>query len=726
MQRQALAALSKTERDQLAWTWAFTARPEQLIPAGDWTYWLVLAGRGFGKTRTGAETVRQWIKDGRRYVNLIGATAADARDVMVEGESGILAVCPKWERPEYKPSQRKLVWPTGAESLIFSADEPDRLRGPQHDALYCDEIAAWRYAESWQQAQMGLRLGHQPRVVITTTPRPTKLIRELIADPATHVTRGKTYDNRAHLAPSFFDAVLRRYEGTRLGRQEIDGEVLDDNPGALFRRDDIDKARVLRAPDLQRIVVAIDPAATSSEGADDTGIVAAGVALVDGVQHGYILHDLTCHDTPMGWAKRSVAAYADLKADRIIGEANNGGDMIEDLIRTVDASVSYRKVTATRGKQVRAEPIASLYEQCIAAGTLVKTASGEVPIEMVRCGDLVWTRDGLRTVTWSGQRGVEPTLDFTMEDGSKLSCTAEHRVFVEGRGFIHAEDIVPKCDMLLAWTKSTHAKIAESPSKASAASHVRLLFGGQPRESQCVSSGSLREFVSTRTKEVIGEAAGMLVQFFCTALFGRLRTVQSVKAGTSITSTAIQVTTRSATSRPSAWQTISAESMGSISRMLRKLWSGCHPSERSGGASEWPPSTFAMNAKPSFPALQREFDSAHRPVTRPIGIDSVKRGKPVPVYDLTVEGLPEFFAAGVLVHNCRIHHVGSLPKLEDEMCEWDPLDATARSPNRLDAMVWALTELMLNGPNTALIDYLKAHQGAQLQATTHGATSWRD
>jgi phage terminase large subunit-like protein len=438
VQRQALAALSKTERDQLAWTWAFTARPEQLIPAGDWTYWLVLAGRGFGKTRTGAETVRQWIKDGRRYVNLIGATAADARDVMVEGESGILAVCPKWERPEYKPSQRKLVWPTGAESLIFSADEPDRLRGPQHDALYCDEIAAWRYAESWQQAQMGLRLGHQPRVVITTTPRPTKLIRELIADPATHVTRGKTYDNRAHLAPSFFDAVLRRYEGTRLGRQEIDGEVLDDNPGALFRRDDIDKARVLRAPDLQRIVVAIDPAATSSEGADDTGIVAAGVALVDGVQHGYILHDLTCHDTPMGWAKRSVAAYADLKADRIIGEANNGGDMIEDLIRTVDASVSYRKVTATRGKQVRAEPIASLYEQG------------------------------------------------------------------------------------------------------------------------------------------------------------------------------------------------------------------------------------------------------------------------------------------------RIHHVGSLPKLEDEMCEWDPLDATARSPNRLDAMVWALTELMLNGPNTALIDYLKAHQGAQLQATTHGATSWRD
>lgn len=282
---------------------------------------------------------------------------------MVQGESGILACCPKWERPDYKPSQRKLIWPNGVESLIFTADEPDRLRGKQHDALYCDEIAAWRYPEAWDQAKLGLRLGTHPRAVIATTPRPTKLIRDLIADPATHVTRGKTHDNRANLAESFFSAVLKQYEGTRLGRQEIDGEVLDDNPGALWKRDDIDKSRVLTAPPLQRIVVAIDPAATSSDGADDTGIVAAGVAMVDGVQHGYILHDLTCHDTPMGWARKAVGAYTELRADRIIGEANNGGDMIEALVRTIDASASYRKVTATRGKQVRAEPVASLYEQ---------------------------------------------------------------------------------------------------------------------------------------------------------------------------------------------------------------------------------------------------------------------------------------------------------------------------------------------------------------------------
>lgn len=349
--------------EEISHHWQVIGRPEQQLPPGDWTYWLIKAGRGFGKTRTGAETVRQWIADGRRYVNLIGATADDARDIMVQGESGILAVCPRWERPEYKPSQRKLIWPNGAESLIFTADEPDRLRGKQHDGLWCDEVAAWRYADSWDQAKFGLRLGAKPQAVLTTTPRPTRLIREIMADPATITTNGSTYDNRANLAPSFFSAVLAKYEGTRLGRQEIAGEVLDDNPGALFKRADIDKARVLRAPEMTRIVVAIDPAATSTEGADDTGMVPAGVAMIDGVLHGYILADLTCHETPMGWARKAVGAYHELKADRVIGEANNGGDMIEAVIRSVDQNVSYRKVTATRGKDIRAEPVAALYEQ---------------------------------------------------------------------------------------------------------------------------------------------------------------------------------------------------------------------------------------------------------------------------------------------------------------------------------------------------------------------------
>jgi phage terminase large subunit-like protein len=340
--------------------WQAWARPEQLPPAGEWTYWLIKAGRGFGKTRTGAETVREWIQRGERYVNLIGATADDARDIMVQGESGILAICPTWERPDYKPSQRKLIWPNGAESLIFTADEPERLRGKQHSKLWADELAAWRYVDAWDQAKFGLRLGQTPQAVITTTPRPTRIVREIMADPATVITNGSTYDNRANLAPSFFSAVLKRYEGTRLGRQEIAGEVLDDNPGALFKRSDIDKARLLVAPELIRIVVAIDPAVTSTEGSDDTGIVAAGI---DNHGHGYILHDLTLHGSPETWAKVAVDAYRQLKADRIVAEVNNGGEMIESVIRAVDRNVPVRMVRATRGKDIRAEPVAALYEQ---------------------------------------------------------------------------------------------------------------------------------------------------------------------------------------------------------------------------------------------------------------------------------------------------------------------------------------------------------------------------
>jgi phage terminase large subunit-like protein len=319
-----------------------------------------MAGRGYGKTRTGAETARQWVKDGFQYVNLIGATADDARDIMVQGESGILAICPPWDRPEYKPSQRKLVWPSGAESLIFTADEPERLRGKQHEKLWADELAAWRYPEAWDQAKFGLRLGISPQAIITTTPRPTKLVREIIADSATHITRGNTMDNRANLAPSFFDAILKRYQGTRIGRQEIDGELLDDNPGALFRRGDIDAGRVKAAPSLTRIVVAIDPAVTNTEDSDETGIVVAGI---DGLGETHILADLSERNTPDGWARTAVKAYHDYNADRIIAEVNNGGDLVASVVRAVDRNVSYKEVRASRGKMIRAEPVAALYEQ---------------------------------------------------------------------------------------------------------------------------------------------------------------------------------------------------------------------------------------------------------------------------------------------------------------------------------------------------------------------------
>lgn len=339
--------------------WKRIARPEQMPPKGSHVFWLILAGRGWGKTRCGSEWVRAKARTSR-YVNIVAATAADARDICVEGESGILAVCPPWERPRYEPSKTRLTWPNGAVSLIFSADEPDRLRGKQHSDLWCDELAAWRYPEAWDQAKLGLRLGRRPQACITTTPRPAKAIRDMIDDPTCVVTRGRTMDNAKNLAPAFLASITARYEGTRLGRQELNAEILDDAPGALWKREQIDALRVVRAPELRRIVVAIDPAVTSTEGSDETGIVVVGIG-ADG--HGYVLEDLSCVASPDSWCRLAVQAYHRQKADRIVAETNNGGDLVESLLRTIDQAVAYRKVTASRGKAVRAEPVAALYEQ---------------------------------------------------------------------------------------------------------------------------------------------------------------------------------------------------------------------------------------------------------------------------------------------------------------------------------------------------------------------------
>ena len=356
-----MAELSHEEAEALLTDWGFWGRPDQLLPAGDWVTWLILAGRGWGKTRVGAETVRGWVKTSD-FVNLIGATADDARDIMIEGESGILAICPRLERPLYKKSERKLVWPNGATSLIFTADEPERLRGKQHGKLWADELAAWRYPEAWDQAQFGLRLGAKPQAVVTTTPRPTAIVKALLADPTTHITRGSTYDNKGNLAGAFLAKIITKYEGTRLGRQELNAEILDDNPGALWKRDQIDATRVARAPEMSRVVVGVDPAVTSKEDSDLTGIVAAGRDN-QSPPHFYVLEDASLIETPMAWARQVVKTYHDQQADRIVGEVNNGGDMVEAVIRSVDPNVAYTAVHATRGKAIRAEPIAALYEQ---------------------------------------------------------------------------------------------------------------------------------------------------------------------------------------------------------------------------------------------------------------------------------------------------------------------------------------------------------------------------
>lgn len=318
-----------------------------------------MAGRGFGKTRTGAEWARACIESGRYgRVALVAPTAADARDVMVEGESGVLAVCPPENKPLYEPSKRRITWKSGAIATVYSADEPDRLRGPQHDAAWGDELAAWRYPETYDMLMFGLRLGNDPKAVFTTTPRPVRLVRDLLLDTDCTVTRGSTYDNRSNLAPAFYKQIVKKYEGTRLGRQELYAEVLDDVEGALWTRSMIKAAATL--PDMTRVIVAVDPAVTSGEDSDETGIVVAGVG-VDG--SGYVLADRSCRLSPDGWAKRAVQAYIDFGADRIVAEVNNGGDMVESVLRTVDRSVPFTKVHASRGKRTRAEPVAALYEQ---------------------------------------------------------------------------------------------------------------------------------------------------------------------------------------------------------------------------------------------------------------------------------------------------------------------------------------------------------------------------
>jgi len=330
---------------------------------------LIQAGRGWGKTRVGAETVRFWKEQGYMRFALIAETPADARDVMIEGESGLLHISPPWDTPEYQPSKRRLVWKNGAMALIFSGANPEQLRGPQHEKAWCDEIFAWQYPqETWDMLLFGLRLGDNPQVVVTSTPKPSKLIKDLRADPSTKVTIGSTYENRVNLAKSFVHEILKRYEGTRLGRQELNAEILDDNPNALWSRSILESTRVMKQPPIKRIVVAIDPATTSENESNSTGIIVAGLGSDN---EGYVLEDGSMKGTPNAWASAAITLYHKYKADKIIAEANQGGDMIENTIHSIDKNVPFKKVHATKGKYTRAEPISSLYEQgrCHHVGT---------------------------------------------------------------------------------------------------------------------------------------------------------------------------------------------------------------------------------------------------------------------------------------------------------------------------------------------------------------------
>lgn len=374
-----LSNLTEAEAQALLYDWKAWARPDQIEPDGDWNTWLILAGRGWGKTKTGAETVRSWacgstpLSAGRyKRFALVAETAADARDVLVEGDSGILRCHPKEFRPHYEPSKRRLTWPNGSIATLYNATEPDQLRGPQHDAAWCDELAKWAYArETWEQLQFGLRLGRHPRALITTTPQSKPVLIEMLKDPTVHITKGRTMDNASNLASQFIDAIHKKFQGTRLGRQELDAELLTDIQGALWTRPMFDpdensgkRGRVpaKSLPDLKRIVVGVDPSGVSnaSDNGDYIGIIVAGV---DDHDHGYVLADRSMKGGPAEWGRAVAQAYHDFKADRIVAEANFGGAMVESTIRAVDSNLPVTRVHASRGKVIRAEPVAALYEQ---------------------------------------------------------------------------------------------------------------------------------------------------------------------------------------------------------------------------------------------------------------------------------------------------------------------------------------------------------------------------
>lgn len=353
-----LAAFTPEQQAVLQYEWEAWARPEQLAPPGHWLYWLTLAGRGWGKTRTTAEWARHKAKAlPSSHGAIISPTAADARDVMVKA---LLACSPTSEGCVYEPSKRRIIWKNGTTATVYSAEEPDRLRGPQHQWAVADELAAWQYAdEVWDMLLFTMRLGQAPQVAISTTPRPIPIVRRLLKDPGTVVTRGSTFDNAKNLSAVFIDAIKSRYEGTRLGRQELYAEVLEDVEGAPWTHRIIDECRVRVAPGLQRIVVAVDPAGSAKKTADETGIVVAGVSGDDG----YVLEDLSDRYSPADMARTAIDAYQRWNADRIVAEDNFGGKIIEDLIHLTDNTVPYRAVHASRGKIVRAEPVAALYER---------------------------------------------------------------------------------------------------------------------------------------------------------------------------------------------------------------------------------------------------------------------------------------------------------------------------------------------------------------------------
>jgi phage terminase large subunit-like protein len=348
--------------------WREIARPEQIMPEGNWFIWAFIAGRGAGKTRSAAEAILELAEKPNKRIALVGRIPSDVRDVMIEGESGLIACAKRIGLElEYVPSKGRLVFPNGTIAYTYSAEVPSKLRGPQHDYAWADELSSWNDARkgdavdtAWNNLVLGLRLGKQPRVIVTTTPKPNLLTKTILKRQSTVITTGSTYDNLENLAPTFKEQVLATYEGTRIGRQELMGELLEDVDGALWTNRMLEEALVDEVPEMRRVVVAVDPSGGDAEGNDEQGIVVAGQG-IDG--NYYVLADRSCKLTPQGWASRAIEAFYEFDSDKLVAERNYGGDMVEAVIKNIDRNVNFKMVTASRGKLQRAEPVAALYEQ---------------------------------------------------------------------------------------------------------------------------------------------------------------------------------------------------------------------------------------------------------------------------------------------------------------------------------------------------------------------------
>ncbi|KAJ56572.1 ATP-binding protein [Actibacterium mucosum KCTC 23349] len=369
-----LDSLSENALLALPYLFEFWALPHQIPPAGDWRTWVIMGGRGAGKTRAGSEWVRSEVEGSRplevgrsRRVALVGETIEQAREVMVFGDSGILACSPPDRRPKWEASRKRLVWPNGAVAQVFSAHEPEGLRGPQFDAAWVDELAKWKRAEAaWDMLQFGLRLGPAPRQCVTTTPRNVSVLKTILSNPSTVVTHAPTEANKAYLAASFLEEVQARYAGTRLGRQELAGELLEDAEGAMWSQAALEAGRLDHRPQLDRIVVAVDPPVTGNAGSDECGIVVVGVRAQGDPQdwRAVVLEDASVASaSPTTWAEAAIQAMERNGADRLVAEVNQGGDLVESVLRQVDPTVPFRAVRAAKGKVARAEPVAALYEQ---------------------------------------------------------------------------------------------------------------------------------------------------------------------------------------------------------------------------------------------------------------------------------------------------------------------------------------------------------------------------